>query len=300
MNTSLETAISWFQRFYHARRIDNPLLLSAAHGVLKTLDERSRKTPHTYAMCILPVLEYLYETQTGSKTDLNDPKIARFLISHQHGLVELVAKYGNQATIPQRALAILSYLERIQVNECSIIEIGASAGILGSVFSHYPRLKQEDYGKYFSGSLRPDQNCSVTYTGFDLVEPNVAMLPYFLANPEHRRNLENVLNDFSLPTIRTDDAFEFIGRHADKNTCILTSFMMYQVEEPLPFQESILELCAETGALWLDMTRCTEATFPLFRGQPVQTGYCYLRKNGRVVAHAVGGSDDMPNLNWIE
>jgi len=305
----LKRKIPWFNKDL-AR---NKTFARFVHDVCK---EREGTSLRTILYSILPLVEYVASTEGVVLDRINDKKKWLHFIKEKEDVIRnLAIRYGTQGNVPQRAAIILDYLyeKKILPEEKGVVyELGCSAGFLGSVLCSPHRFFVEDGGAlarrlfWLKRMPRVYEFHDVRYEGFDRVLPDPEIVPYYVWDEDRREQVKDfaqmkILKRVQLFECTFDKAFSRLKRNMPETAIILTSFMFYQLTDPVHLIEKILNEVSSGDVHWLDLSR-NNGLECIFGESPTNNlipNHVYLSHNGTPVAHIVNGSDDCPDWEYL-
>lgn len=217
-----------------------PVRTKESLEMIAQIIEKSGKTVSEAALVYMAVIRYLAK---------NGQPHSEVIRRHGEEIVRLSVEKGVQANLPSRALPLFEVLHnKIGSKSYSIIELGASAGLIGRcLMNPQPILDQKEL------YLSPQQQMAACipevngYMGIDLSLPEDEWLIACDWEPNHRRQLTRFLKDCA--PVRDQDfslhegnvfgfstfpqVSEFVARSVSRGATVvvLTSFMLYQYEE---------------------------------------------------------------------
>ncbi len=282
------------------------------------LNERGGASTRTVLYSLLPLSEYV-AYRIGVNTSLSDGARPwkKVVYENVDTLRMLAVKHGTQGNIPQRAAIVLDYFEEsaiLPTAACTTIELGCSAGLLGTVLCSSEELFRNHRGslarEYFWLKRMPHLSVPyrISYIGYDRSIPPQDLIPFFLQDTDKRERVAAFARSYSPRGLLFEQTFDsFLDTERIVSTepvIILTAFVLYQLDEPHVLIERILELVRTNDCVhWLDLSR--NSKLPCLFGQqkqvqPLVSNHIYLSHNGVQVAHVTDGSDDCPNWEYLK
>lgn len=285
-------------------------------NLVEDVKEKRRETSlRNILYSLLPISEYVAMLK-GEAFDRTCGEEAwlRLLEENAYLIRNLAVKYGTQGNIPQRAAIILDYFHKCKLlsNGCAtVVELGCSAGLIGTVLCSSERLFLRQGGslakEYFWLKREPKvrSTYNITYKGYDRTLPLKELIPFFVWDEDKRGKVSAFVETFPQKGVlfekTFDDALEGVeqARESFETVFILTSFVLYQLTQPNDLVQKIMKLVYNIGNVhWLDLSR-NDGLQCLFRSSALIPGQVYLSHNGNQVARVVNGSDDCPDWTYV-
>lgn len=254
---------------------------------------------------LFPASEFLFDSsgETSREVFAEYESWKSFVGAYSENFIELAVN-GTQGNIPQRAAVVIDLINQLNITEkpIKIIELGCSGGALEMVFENYQNLFYSDFCQdyFWLKKIPENKNCLFSYEGYDLNIPQKNYAPFFLWDLEKREKTKKFLNDFQLQgEIHQKNLEEFFkqGEKIEENTFILTSYLLYQLDEPAKICDQITNLTSKNKNLfWLDLSKKEKKLEFLLRGEERIN---YLSCNGKQQLQAIDSSDDWANWTRI-
>jgi len=225
-----------------------------------------------------------------------------------------VREYGFPKTIPQRAFIFLSQLNELvkkDMKSIRLVEFGAAAGLLGSIFEypeHYLQKFSRDLFWVNESKIPQTPHFEINYEGYDLHIIKTSLVPYFIWNDDHRERVENFITLARRPRhLKEEDLFKVLAREINSNELLdgvffMTSFMLYQLslEQKQEFLR-LMQKCQARGATWLDLSRHHHDIPWLKSFSPgLVYNHNYFSVNGIPQKEIIEGSDDCKNWKDLD
>jgi hypothetical protein len=306
--------IPWFTRDLRKNKCFNNL-------VADIQKEKKETSVRNILYSLLPISEYVASTKRRKFDRVNGKDAWLKLLAEEGGLIRsLSVRYGTQGNIPQRAAIILDYLAECGIlpgTNLTVVELGCSAGLLGRVFCSskkiFLRQKGELAKKFFWLQRYPRvfEDCVIRYVGYDHILPSPVLIPFYVWDKDKREKVLKFMDAFpqqgevheksfiaALKSLMWVEGFEKF-----EPIVILTSFVLYQLNEPEKLIQSIASKVSSIANVhWLDLSRNSglESVFGVHeKTMNLVPDHVYLSHNGVPVAHVINGSDDCPDWEYL-
>lgn len=234
-------------------------------NLISRIVNESNKTIHEAVSVFLAVVKFLWK-------DDNTSSFQEFIKDNAELICKMAIEKKAQRNLPNRALPLFEILERkIPASSISVIELGASYGLIGRCLLNPAKIKEKKDAYFPSDQQMPRNTQPINYyLGIDISLPTKEWLLAWEWNPVQKKRLENFLDTIPVNTkenktlkLQKGDAFGFSSLEAVKNLAVhsstivvLTAYMLYQYDDKKQkrLRNEILEFTNRCTGHWINQT----------------------------------------------
>ena len=251
---------SYFYNEYLVRQLKT----EKSFQILTEIIDKSGKTLTEALFILLAAIRYYFrDVHVLAKVEAKN-SFQKIIDDHYSELVKIAVLGKVQGNTPDRALPIFEVLfHKIPNEEISIIELGASFGLIGSCLLHPEIMLDNDKYIVENQKLPKGIKKASNYIGIDINPPEKEWLLACFSRIEDAVRIENYINEIpedqnfklikasAVGFSKLDEVTKFVS--VKNKIVVITSFMLYQFEEKLKRQliDEIISFCQQNNGHWI-------------------------------------------------
>ena len=251
--------------YYYSQYIVDQLRKKENIQLIAEIIDISGKTITEAVLVFLASVRYLKDSINALKFLEAANQFEHFVQENKSQILELSIQGKVQGNLPERALPVIDIINRQFPGEkISVIELGASFGLIGQFLLDPQNILKKNRFYFLNNQQYPTRYEPIyKYLGIDISVPEKKWLISCFSNTDDAFRIEKFINN-----LNPSPNFDLIEKSAigfssiskvkyisNENTkrVVLTSFMLYQLEETLQKQltNEIVNFCEQTDAHWI-------------------------------------------------